>query len=204
MLVALCGIDGAGKTTQGKLLYDYYKNQGRNVYLVKQHTPEYYVNKDMNKYLHERSDRTKENLKKLALYSANDRLEQYNSNIQWMLDIGAVVIVDRYVFSSYVYFMARGMDLEWLIQINKELPKPDITICLDVTIEEARRRLSTRNHLTVEEKDFYFLNTIRNYYISQPWGKSEQYFVLNGIGNTEYINKSIIEIIKCYLYQWKN
>lgn len=198
MMIAMCGIDGSGKTTQGKLLYDYYKKMGYKVKFIKQHTEDYYMNNDLKNYLYKEEYRTELVTKRIAVLSANDRVKQYNKTIKSKLDEGHIVIVDRYVYSAYAYSMARGLDLQWLMDINKFVPVPDITICIDVPVIEAQRRIKNRKSLSIEENNKIFLQLVRKNYLSQEWGENKAYFIVNGVGSLLDVHKNILNKVQHY------
>jgi dTMP kinase len=67
----------------------------------------------------------------LALLAATDRMKHVNEVILPKIAQGYTVVSDRYVFSTYAYMSARGADLDWLMEINKFAPIPDMTFYID-------------------------------------------------------------------------
>ena len=51
MLIAVCGIDGAGKTTQIKNIEEYLKKQGKKVFITKQPSNWYRQDKRVRMFL---------------------------------------------------------------------------------------------------------------------------------------------------------
>ena len=62
--------------------------------------------------------------------------------IETLLSDGAVVICDRYLASSIAYGEAQGLDPAWLEEIQRYLPRPDLTIVLDIAPDTAVQRKS--------------------------------------------------------------
>ena len=60
------------------------------------------------------------------LYIAN-RYE-WKPAIERGLAAGHIVICDRYLASSVAYGEAQGLDAGWLIEIQRFLPQPDLTV----------------------------------------------------------------------------
>lgn len=199
MLIALCGIDGAGKTTQGNLLSDYYIKNGYDIHFLKQHTQDYYRNEGLSKYLYSREDHKKESSKDLALFSAYDRMKNYHCNIEPLLSQGGIILLDRYIYSAYAYSMVRGNALPWLLEINKLIPRPNLTFYIDITASEAKARLGIRSRLTVEEKSKHFLKAVRQIFLDQPWGRSDSYYIINGMRSPMEVNTTIAAIINLHL-----
>ena len=86
----------------------------------------------------------------MALLFAADRLDHVAHQIEPHLRDGAVVICDRYDLSSIAYQTATARDEDsgafeiWVREINRYAPRPDATVVLDVTPEEAERRRQER------------------------------------------------------------
>ena len=72
------------------------------------------------------------------LYIAN-RYER-KPDLQRWLDGGLVLVCDRYLASSIAYGEAQGLDPLWLMEVQKFLPVPSLTIMLDIAPETAVQR----------------------------------------------------------------
>ena len=174
MLIAFCGIDGSGKTTQINLLKEYLEKEGNPVYLTKQPTNFYRTYDRFRKYVNREIDISDSQIiYELALLSASDKIRHYETEILPNQD--KIIISDRYVFSAYSYFIARGInDIEWLKEINKYLPLPSLTIYLDIAPQIAFERIVSRDgkYTKKEETEIDTLSAVRNTFLSQPWGKT--------------------------------
>lgn len=199
MLVALCGIDGSGKTTQAGILKEYYQNKGMRVFCLKQHTKNYQEDRRMYDYLHGNLEKTNLLVAEMALYSAFDRMRQYQLEMQPRINKNEIIIADRYVYSAYAYYIMRGLDLEWVMEINKYLPLPDCTICIDISADRAYQRISNRIDMTLEEDDRNYMEKLRGIYNAQPWGKCNSYYILDGDKNALDVANEIIKITDSYL-----
>ena len=197
MLIAFCGVDGSGKTTQLNLLQQELEKQGKKVYVTKQPTNWYRNDNNVRAFLEGRKTNNML-IKELALFSATDRLRQYNNEISQKEKEGNIVISDRYIYSAYTYFYTRGLDIKWLKEINKFVPLPDITLYIDIPPEIAYERIISRDGKAAkkEEKDLKFLKKVTEIFKKQIWGKSDNYYIINGNRNREEISKEIIEIVK--------
>eukprot|EP00919_Chromeraceae_sp_WS-2016_P071046 GHVR01168310.1.p1 GENE.GHVR01168310.1~~GHVR01168310.1.p1 ORF type:complete len:132 (+),score=8.96 GHVR01168310.1:338-733(+) len=51
-----------------------------------------------------------------------------------------ILLCDRFSMSGIVYSAAKGLDLDWCIMSERNLPKPDLTVFIDTSIEEVARR----------------------------------------------------------------
>eukprot|EP00833_Pecoramyces_ruminatium_P015648 jgi/Orpsp1_1/1189680/evm.model.d7180000073708.1 len=53
---------------------------------------------------------------------------------------GITYVIDRYSYSGIVYSMANGLDKDWCTKMESGLPKPDVVIFLDLSVEDAAKR----------------------------------------------------------------
>jgi dTMP kinase len=85
--------------------------------------------------------------------------------IEGWLEAGAVVICDRYLASSVAYGEAFGLDAAWLVDIQRHLPQPDLTVLLDIAPETAvARKQQGRDRY---ERDTELLTRVRASYRRQ-------------------------------------
>jgi dTMP kinase len=97
------------------------------------------------------------------LYVAN-RHERKPAIVDW-LGAGAVVICDRYLASSVAYGEAFGLDPAWLVDVQRHLPQPDLTVLLDIAPETAAaRKQQGRDRY---ERDMALLARVRESYRRQ-------------------------------------
>jgi dTMP kinase len=106
-VVAIEGIDGAGKTTQARMLYSYLKNKGIDTILSKEPTESVYGRK-----IRELAQGKRESTHPLEEYQlfVQDRKLHVNNVIQPALAEKKIVILDRYYFSTMAYQGAIGLD----------------------------------------------------------------------------------------------
>lgn len=65
------------------------------------------------------------------------------SKIKSDIEAGATMIIDRYSYSGAVYSAAKtnpDLSLDWAWNPEVGMPKPDLLIYLDISLEEAARR----------------------------------------------------------------
>lgn len=197
MLIAFCGVDGAGKTTQLTALQKRLENLGEIVYTTKQPTDWYRNDERVHDFLCGSLEENSSLLNELALFSATDRLRHWQTEILPNLNKGKIVLTDRYVYTTYAYFLARGItDIEWLKSINKHIMLPDLTFYLDLPADVALQRIIKREGISQkkEEKDFARLNNIRNIFQNQPWGESNDFHVLDGTKDVRELEEEIFNI----------
>lgn len=133
-LIVFEGIDRSGKSTQVRMLRDYFDRMGKKV--VAMSFPERtssITGEVLDGYLKKRMTIPSPEVSHL-LFSAN-RWEHSNTIKQYLND-GYIVIVDRYSYSGIAYTTALSPRLkEWAIQSERELPEPDYLFCLSVPLD---------------------------------------------------------------------
>jgi len=78
---------------------------------------------------------------------------------------GTVILCDRYLASSIAYGEAFGLDPAWLAEIQRYLPKPDLTVLLDIPADvSAARKADNRDRY---ERDLALLARVRDSYLRQ-------------------------------------
>jgi dTMP kinase len=152
------GIDKSGKATQTELLMRKLKKFGKEVKTIT--FPDYStkIGKLLRDYLEDKTNLNPE--VRQCLYVAN-RWERVQELQSW-IEEGKVVIADRYVPSGLVYGLANGLKLDWMINLEKGLPTPDLIIVVDVSVDIAFERETSRD---VYERDKKFLTRVRQAYL---------------------------------------
>jgi dTMP kinase len=140
-LIAIEGIDGAGKTTQAQMLADHLRSLGHTVVITKEPTDGPYGRKIRALSSAGESLSPDEAL----AYFIADRREHVRDLIAPRLQAGDVVITDRYFLSNVAYQGAEGLSPEDVLQQNEALfPLPDAVLLLGVSPEEGLRRVTAR------------------------------------------------------------
>ena len=81
---------------------------------------------------------------------------------------GLILLCDRYRASSVAYGEAQGLDPEWLEEIQRFLPPPDLTIFIDIApATAAERKAHDRDRY---ERDLALLARVRESYRRQANG----------------------------------
>jgi dTMP kinase len=137
-LIALEGVDGAGKTTQAMSLAAILARFGRRVLFTQEPTfgP---AGLRLREYL-AGGRRHLAPAEELALFQT-DRREHVTKTIRPALEQGWVVITDRYYYSSAAYQGALGIDpREILADSESFAPRPDLVIILTLPLDLALGR----------------------------------------------------------------
>jgi dTMP kinase len=131
------GLDGAGTTTQSKLL----NSKIAGSFFTKEPT-DGKIGLLIREILQKKMNYTKETL---ALLFVADRYEHLHGNqgiIQRSKD-GEIIICDRYLFSSLAY-QSLDIDFDRILELNHLFPIPEILFFINTPINECQKRIHTR------------------------------------------------------------
>ena len=161
VLVNLEGIDGCGKSTQSKLLLEKLEGKGEKVIILKEPTKRPHGQKLWD-VLHGKRKATNEEILELFVL---DRIQHVEEKIQPALDDGAVVLMDRYYYSSMAYQVAGGIDVEEIREKHAFAPKPDIVLIFDLPVSIALERVKGHSDADEFEKEEH-LEKVRVAYLN--------------------------------------
>ncbi|MDH5815551.1 MAG: dTMP kinase [Candidatus Nezhaarchaeota archaeon] len=160
LYISFDGIDGAGSTTHTKLLVNWLASKGLKVYATKEPTAGK-IGSVIRSYLHDESVHPAID----ALLFAADRVE-HSMLIKRLLEEGFIVVSDRSLISSLAYQRAQGLELKWLLEINRFSLKPDIPIILDVSPAIS---LSRKPSLQEKFENQEFLEIVRKNFLDMAF-----------------------------------
>ncbi|MBR5404518.1 MAG: thymidylate kinase [Bacteroidales bacterium] len=188
MLIVLEGLDGAGKSTQVKMLKEYLLKRFPDLEYI--HFPRYEapVYGDLiSRFLRgEFGSNAEVNPQLVALLFAEDRHGAAPS-MKEALAAGKTVLLDRYVYSNIAYQCAKLKDpaekarlRDWIFNTEYgdfELPVPDLNLFLDVPIGFVEKSLSKnrvgsdRSYLEgsrdIHEASIGFQKDVRDMYVGE-------------------------------------
>jgi len=187
IFIAIEGIDGAGLSTQARLLYENLLMRGCKVVLTKEPTDG--LIGGLIKAALRGEWRT--NPATLQLLFAADRSHHVNQQILPALKQGKIVITDRYKYSSIAYG-SLDCDREWLIKINSIFPKPHVLIVLDVPAEVALKRIA-KSRFGFELFENNRLEIVRQNFLKLA--ERENGFVVDASESIDQVQNEILRII---------
>lgn len=176
-LIVIEGTDGSGKSTQFKRLTDRLSAEGRE--FRKLVFPQYAEESSalIRMYLNGQfGDKPSDvNAYAASAFYAVDRYASYKKVWGEWYEKGGLVLSDRYTTSNAVHQASKEAPekqpeyLRWLYEFEYDrlgLPRPDLTIYLDVPTEYTEklmrlREASTGTHADIHEKDMDYLATCR-------------------------------------------
>lgn len=185
-LFVIEGVDGAGKSTQIKLLKEYFNQKGYGCeYLHFPRTDEPYFGELIARFLRgEFGSLNEVNPYMVAMIYAGDRKDSASLLESW-LNEGKIVLLDRYTYSNIAYQCAK-LDSEeeqdklmnWILSLeftHFAIPRPDLNIFLDVPHQFTEKKLTgirtgnDRSYLNgtrdIHEESLQFQRKVREIYL---------------------------------------
>ncbi len=127
VLIGIEGIDAVGKRTQTTILGSWLRSKGYTTHTVS--FPDYGTTLGAEIKMFLLGNRNYPPEVRHILFAAN-RWEK-KDELESILSKTDVVVVNRYSESNLAYGVANGLKLEWLVNLEAGLPKPDQVIVLD-------------------------------------------------------------------------
>jgi dTMP kinase len=186
-IVVIEGMDKAGKTTQSRVLATALRNQGKlcaSLDFPDYSTP---IGIEIKSFLDGKRDYPDET--KLMLLSAN-RWER-KETIDRMLSNGTILVMNRYYHSNLAYGVSKNLELDWLMTLDRGLPKEDLCIVLEIrpTISESRSKHA--GDLFENDKDL-LKNVYKNY---RKLAKLFNWKIINGERSKEEVSRDILSMV---------
>lgn len=200
MFIVIEGLDGAGKSTQVKMIREKLKRDGiESEYL---HFPRFdapIFGDLVARFLRgELGELDSVNPYLVALIYAGDRADASSKICKWLSE-GKYVIIDRYVYSNIAYQCAKITDLEekeklrnWIFdtEYNKyKIIKPNLSIFLDVPFQFTTKKLTEnregedRSYLNgardIHEESLLLQSRVRELYLSEAQRDDDSLKVIN-------------------------
>jgi dTMP kinase len=204
LFISFEGGEGAGKSTQTKLLKEWLEKQGETVVLTREPGGTTLGNQ-IRQILLDNNTGVISPRSEALMYAA-DRAHHVFSVVRPALDRGEVVITDRYIDSSIAYQGAGRVLLpSEVARISRwatESLTPSLTIILDLPAEIGLGRLHSTDRL--ESEPLAFHERVRQEYLNMAQVDPERFLVVDGRLTIEQIHSVIVERVSSLAALKKN
>lgn len=186
-IIVLEGTDKAGKTTQSRLLADAIKVLGKVCVVLD--FPDYTtpIGLEIRAFLDGKRDYSAE--VKHLLFSAN-RWEK-KKEIESMAENGTIIVMNRYWQSNLIYGAANGMDANWLLKLDKGLPKENLVIVILVNPGVSTKRAE---NLDAFESDKQLAAKAYKNYLK--FAKQFGWKIIDGSKSKEQVHQEVMKIVR--------
>ena len=197
MFISFEGIEGSGKSTLLENLKKYYLKKELEVLFTKEPGGTE-LGKDIRGILLNPESLISSEAELLLLMA--DRIEHVTTIINPNLKKNKIIFCDRYIDSSIAY-QGKGRNLnenkiKELIDILN-LPIPDLTILLDLPVEDGLLRANKRNELDrFEKEDINFHKSIRKSYLDLQKKDPERIFLFDSSISENKLFESVLNFIE--------
>lgn len=192
LFVCFEGGEGAGKSTQAKLLAEALQDRGFQVLVTFE--PGDTAAGAQIRYLLLNPDTGDLAPRTEALLYAADKAEHLDKVVRPALQRGDVVITDRYVDSTLAYQGAgRNLDADELAEVldwATEGLRPDLTVLLDLDPAAGFARFAGRDRIEGEPLEFH--ERVRSGFVGLAADDPDRYLVLDATGPAEDIAGQVL------------
>lgn len=197
MFITFEGGEGAGKTTQIRLLKEYFEARGKKVVVTREpggtalgeHVRNCLLNPEFNITFGARAE--------LLLFLAS-RVEQIETVIKPALAAGTYVLCDRFNDSSIAYQGgARGLGIDFvesLCEVACERFTPDVTFYLDIDPALGMNRLH-RQRDRMEGAGQEFHRKVREAYQTLAQKHPQRIYTIDAAQSLEQVHKQITDVL---------
>lgn len=139
-LITAEGLDGSGKSTQLQLLQFWLQAEGYEVHLT-EWAPSQLIKRAL------KAGRQSGQLDPMlmSILHAADLAEVHEREIVPALQRGAVVLVDRYIYTALARDLARGVQPDWAKDVYRFAVRPDLSIYFQISADQSLERILS-NH----------------------------------------------------------
>ncbi len=196
VFVVIEGGEGAGKTTQARVLVDRLEREGHSTTLIREPGGTS-LGESLRRRLKGRSDTAP--LAELLLFMAA-RAQLVEEVIAPRLWDGASVVGDRYSPSTLAYQgYGRGLALETISDLNRVATgevRPDLIVLLDVPVASGLARKWDGGKDTFESQAVDFHERVREGYLEIAGSDPARWLVLDGTMPRDAISDQVWEKVK--------
>ena len=190
LFVTFEGVEGAGKTTQIRLLRDALEAEGHSVCVTREPGGDALAEGIRSLLLHgEMAPRAE-----LLLFLAS-RAQNVEKIIRPHLAAHGIVLCDRYIDSSVAYQGAgRGLGREQVAHLNTFATHdlmPDLTFLLDLPPEVGLARQPEKNRMETESLEFH--QRVQEGFLSEAQNNPARFCVLDALQPPDALHRQILE-----------
>ena len=192
------GGEGSGKSTQTKLLCDYFKDN--NIEYVNTREPGGTLISEKIRELVLDAKMNNMSLETEILLFAASRAQLIDEVIKPSLDSGKVILCDRYIDSSIVYQgMTAGDNIDKVLWANKyayEYCMPDVTFYFDIDpVLAFERKNGADENDRMEMKGLEFHNKVRDGFLKLSKKYPERIKIIDASKSVEDVTNQIKKIL---------
>jgi dTMP kinase len=202
LLIAVEGIDGAGKTTVAATLAQWCGERGLLCALSKEPT-----SLEWGRKLRESSASGRLTLVQELDFFHKDREQHAEFSIAPLLEHDGIMILDRYYWSTAAYQGQRGADVKDVLEYNEtNFPIPDLVLLLDLPVEVGQKRIRVRGDQPNSFEDVAAQEKIREIFLKLPGQSQAKSVIVDASKPWRDVSRECLRLFKLAAQQklWKS
>ncbi len=210
LFITFEGLDGSGKSTQARLLFDDLRQRGVPAVLTREPGGTR-IGEQIRETLHSTANVEMLPRSEVLLYSAS-RAQLVGEFVLPRLTSQQVVVCDRYADSTLAYQgYGHGLDLDFLRTLTEFATcglRPDLTVYLDLPVDvglgrrrgAAQSELGEWNRMDQQTADFY--TRVREGYLQMIAADPQRWLVVNATPPAEVVYEAVWRSVWPIVENW--
>lgn len=194
--ISLDGVDGGGKSTQIKLLVEYLRSKGQTVVTFRDPGGTQ-LGETLREILLHRQEIPLVANAEMLVYMAS-RAQLVAECIRPALESGHTVVTDRYLLANVVYQgSAGGLDPAQIWQVGQIATDgllPDLTLVLDIPVEQALKRID-RGFDRLESRGIEYLEKVRSGFLTQSQQLGDRVAIIDANAEVQSVHAQIRQAV---------
>jgi len=197
-LISFEGIDGSGKSTQAKRVYNHLRNKGIECRLLRE-PGDTVLGERIRSILLSAAEEglSMDGYTEYLLFAAA-RAELCRTVVKPLLETGCTVLLDRFGDSSTAYQgYGHGVDLDFILRTNEIATggiKPDLTILFDIDPETALTRPGSFDD-RIEKRGLDFFRRVRDGFLTLAGKDPERFRIVDASQDIESVTREVVRYI---------
>ncbi len=200
--ITLDGGEGSGKSTNLSYIENFIRSHGYQMVVTREPGGTEIGEKIRHILLDKENHQMHEDTELLLMFAA--RAQHLQQKIYPALNQGTWVLSDRFVDASYAYQGGgRGIDMNRISALDQWVKgdfEPDLTIYLDIPVEQGMQRAANRgefDRFEVEKHDFF--ERVRNTYLERAKSAPDRYAIIDASKRLEEVQQQIDGVLSQFL-----
>lgn len=187
MFITMEGIDNVGKSLQAKILYETLPNT-----VLSREPGGCGISEQIRNVIVQGTPETMDSTTELLLINASRR-EHIKQFIKPELDLGRIVVVDRYIDSTLAY-QGGSISQEVILGFHRQLCMglmPDLTFIIDLDPMIAFTRETNPEESRFEQKGLIFMAAVRDRFLTRAKANPNTHIIIDGSQSIDDIQGQI-------------
>lgn len=188
------GGEGVGKSSNIEFIRDFLEERGKRVIVTREPGGTPLAERIRDLLLDARQSRMRDQTELLLVFAA--RAQHLDELIRPALEAGTWVVCDRFTDATYAYQGGgRGMDVNQIAALEQWVQgelRPDLTVILDLDVQEGLRRAGNRSAPDrFEQEERRFFERVRATYLQRAAAAPERYAIVDAAPALEQVQRQI-------------